>query len=93
MPLFLVAFDLLNIKKSLEHMYQSYGKNWPVAFYRIINKTLTCRLIQMNLNLMTLEDPLTYLNTDMGDRLKMDKYIINASGDDFYVPDNSHFSS
>ncbi|ELV7399308.1 PhoPQ-regulated protein, partial [Escherichia coli] len=40
---------------------------------------------------MTLEDPLTYLNTDMGDRLKMDKYIINASGDDFYVPDNSHF--
>lgn len=27
----------------------------------------------------------------MGDRLKIDKYIINASGDDFYVPDNSHF--
>ncbi|SUI47279.1 PhoPQ-regulated protein [Salmonella enterica subsp. indica] len=40
---------------------------------------------------MTLEDPLTYLNTDIGDRLKIDKYIINASGDDFYVPDNSHF--
>ncbi len=40
---------------------------------------------------MTLEDPLTYLNTDMGEHLKIDKYIINASGDDFYVPDNSHF--
>lgn len=40
---------------------------------------------------MTLEDPITYLNTDMDDRLKINKYIINASGDDFYVPDNSHF--
>ncbi|MGS9073799.1 PhoPQ-activated protein PqaA family protein, partial [Salmonella enterica subsp. enterica serovar Infantis] len=41
--------------------------------------------------LMWLDDPLTYLNTDMCDRLKIYKYIINASGDDFYVPDNSHF--
>ncbi|EEP8358945.1 PhoPQ-regulated protein [Salmonella enterica subsp. enterica] len=86
------AMDLLNTQKSLEHMYQSYGKNWPVAFYPYYNQGINQQIgTDKFARLMRLEDPLTYLNTDMGDRLKIDKYIINASGDDFYVPDNSHF--
>ncbi|EEC0437949.1 PhoPQ-regulated protein [Salmonella enterica subsp. enterica] len=86
------AMDLLNTQKSLEHMYQSYGKNWPVAFYPYYNQGIDQQIgTDKFARLMKLEDPLTYLNTDMGDRLKIDKYIINASGDDFYVPDNSHF--
>lgn len=86
------AMDLLNTQKSLEHMYQSYGKNWPVAFYPYYNQGIDRQIgTDKFARLMRLEDPLTYLNTDMGDRLKIDKYIINASGDDFYVPDNSHF--
>lgn len=85
------AMDLLNTQKSLEHMYQSYGKNWPVAFYPYYNQGIDQQVgTDKFARLMRLE-PLTYLNTDMGDRLKIDKYIINASGDDFYVPDNSHF--
>ncbi|EAR1741093.1 PhoPQ-regulated protein [Salmonella enterica] len=86
------AMDLLNTQKSLEHMYQSYGKNWPVAFYPYYNQGIDQQVgTDKFARLMRLEDPLTYLNTDMGDRLKIDKYIINASGDDFYVPGNSHF--
>lgn len=86
------AMDLLNTQKSLEHMYQSYGKNWPVAFYPYYNQGIDQQVgTDKFARLMRLEDPLTYLNTNMGDRLKIDKYIINASGDDFYVPDNSHF--
>ena len=86
------AMDLLNTQKSLEHMYQSYGKNWPVAFYPYYNQGIDQQVgTDKFARLMRLEDPLTYLNTDMSDRLKIDKYIINASGDDFYVPDNSHF--
>ncbi|EMC5281723.1 PhoPQ-regulated protein [Salmonella enterica subsp. enterica serovar Infantis] len=86
------AMDLLNTQKSLEHMYQSYGKNWPVAFYPYYNQGIDQQVgTDKFARLMRLEYPLTYLNTDMGDRLKIDKYIINASGDDFYVPDNSHF--
>ncbi|HDS6525799.1 TPA: PhoPQ-regulated protein [Klebsiella aerogenes] len=86
------VMDLLDTKKSLEHMYQSYGKNWPVAFYPYFKQGVDQQIgTDEFASLMTLEDPLTYLNTDMGDRLKIDKYIINASGDDFYVPDNSHF--
>lgn len=86
------VMDLLDTKNSLEHMYQSYGKNWPVAFYPYYKQGVDQQIgTDEFASLMTLEDPLTYLNTDMGDRLKIDKYIINASGDDFYVPDNSHF--
>ncbi len=86
------VMDLLDTKKSLEHMYQSYGKNWPVAFYPYYKQGVDQQIDTNEFaSLMALEDPLTYLNTDMGDRLKIDKYIINASGDDFYVPDNSHF--
>ncbi|HBZ8586307.1 TPA: PhoPQ-regulated protein [Salmonella enterica subsp. enterica] len=86
------VMDLLDTKKSLEHMYQSYGKNWPVAFYPYYKQGIDQQIgTDEFASLMTLEDPLTYLNTDMGDRLNIDKYIINASGDDFYVPDNSHF--
>lgn len=81
------AMDLLNTQKALEHMYQSYGKNWPVAFYPYYNQCIDQQIgTDKFARLMRLEDPLTYLNTDMGDRLK-----INASGDDFYVPNNSHF--
>lgn len=86
------VMDLLNTKKSLEHMYQSYGKNWPLAFYSYYNQGIDQQIDTNEFaSLMTLEDPFTYLNTDMSPRLKIDKYIINASGDDFYVPDNSHF--
>ena len=87
-----VAFDLLDTKRSLAHMYQSYGKNWPGAFYPYYQQGIDQQIDTDEFaSLMTLEDPLAYLNTDMADRLKIDKYIINASGDDFYVPDNSHF--
>lgn len=86
------VMDLLNTKKSLEHMYQSYGKNWPIAFYPYYKQHIDQQIDKDAFaSLMTLEDPLAYLNTDMGSRLHIDKYIINASGDDFYVPDNSHF--
>lgn len=84
------AMDLLNTKKSLEHMYLSYGKNWPIAFYPYyqyqIDKSMTSDEFA---RLMSFEDPLAYLKTDMGKRLKIEKYVVNASGDDFYMPDNS----
>lgn len=86
------AMDLLDTKNSLKHMYKSYGQNWPIAFYPYYNQGIDQQIdTDVFESLMTLEDPLTYLNTEMDNRLDIDKYIINASGDDFYVPDNSHF--
>jgi PhoPQ-activated pathogenicity-related protein len=61
------VMDLLDTKKSLEHMYQSYGKNWPVAFHPYYKQGVDQQIDTDEFaSLMTLEDPLTYLNTDMG---------------------------
>lgn len=81
------AMDLLDTKNSLKHMYKSYGQNWPIAFYPYYNQDIDQQIdTDAFESLMTLEDPITYLNTEMDNRLDIDKYIINASGDDFYVP-------
>lgn len=86
------VMDLLDTQDSLRHMYRSYGGNWPVAFYSYYNQGIDQRIDTDEFaSLMTLEDPLSYLNSDLSARLDIEKYIINASGDDFYVPDNSHF--
>lgn len=86
------AMDLLDTQRSLEHMYRSYGGNWPIAFYPYYKQEIDKQIGTNEFSLlMTLEDPLAYLNTNIQDRLKIEKYIINASGDDFYTPDNSHF--
>lgn len=86
-----LAMDLLNTRNALKHMYLSYGKNWPIAFFpyynQEIDKSIGSRAFS---RLMTLEDPLYYMEGGKEDGFKISKYIINASGDDFYVPDNSH---
>lgn len=87
-----LAMDLLNTRTSLEHIYHSYGKNWPLAFYPYYMQGIDRQTdTDAFASLMTLEDPLAYLNAGTAERLNIAKYIINASGDDFYVPDNSHF--
>ncbi len=40
---------------------------------------------------MQLQDPLSYLHTPYRTRLAVPKYIVNASGDDFFLPDNTRF--
>lgn len=84
------AIDLLSTRAALENMYRSYGGNWPLAFYPYyaegIDRTLDSPAFGL---LMRIEDPLSYLGTRHGSRLAVPKYIVNASGDDFFVPDNS----
>lgn len=41
--------------------------------------------------LLQIEDPFRYLNSADAARLAIPKYIINASGDDFFVPDNTRY--
>ncbi|MEG3130421.1 PhoPQ-activated protein PqaA family protein [Pantoea cypripedii] len=86
------AFDLLDTRTSLTHMYRSYGGNWPVAFYPYYKQGID-QLIDTDdfAKLLDIEDPLNYLKTSYRSRLSIPKYIINSSGDDFYVPDNTRF--
>lgn len=86
------AIDLLGIRPALKHMYRSYGNNWPVAFYPYFQKGVDTSVETPQFaELMKIEDPLEYKDSAYGQRLAIPKYIINASGDDFYVPDNSRF--
>jgi len=86
------AMDLLGTQESLKHMYHSYGNNWPIAFHPYYQQEIDKQIATDAFSsLMKIEDPLSYLSGDMNSRLNIEKYIINASGDDFYVPDNTRF--
>ncbi|MGR4048203.1 PhoPQ-activated protein PqaA family protein [Kosakonia cowanii] len=86
------AVDLLNTRATLDHIYRSYGNNWPVAFYPYYRQQIDLQIAtDAFARLMRVLDPVAYLSSKAGERLKMKKYVINASGDDFYTPDNSRF--
>ncbi len=87
-----VVIDILNTDAALEHMYRSYGGNWPIAFGPYYQQGID-KLVKTSefSKLLEIEDPLRYMNSIYQSRLAIPKYIINASGDDFYVPDNTRF--
>ncbi|ENG6259251.1 PhoPQ-activated pathogenicity-related family protein [Yersinia enterocolitica] len=86
------VIDLLDTRAALEHMYQSYGGNWPIAFTPYYLDEVDKKLDTAGFaKLMQIIDPLQYMGTEYQSRLSIPKYIINASGDDFYVPDNTDF--
>lgn len=86
------VIDLLDTRAALTHMYRTYGGNWPIVFYPYyqqgIDKAINTSAFQ---ELMKIEDPMQYLAAGQSTQLNKVKYIVNASGDDFYAPDNARF--
>jgi PhoPQ-activated pathogenicity-related protein len=80
------VIDLLNIVPSFAHHYRAYGFWAPaVQDYRnmdIMERSGTPRYRE----LMKIVEPYSYL-----DRLTMPKFIVNATGDQFFLPDSSQF--
>lgn len=86
------VIDILSMDKVMEHTYRTYGGNWPLAFGDYRGEGVTAQRATKNFDkLLQIEDPLRYLNSAYAQRLNIPKYIINASGDDFFVPDNTRF--
>ncbi|MET3129895.1 PhoPQ-activated pathogenicity-related protein [Oxalobacteraceae bacterium GrIS 1.11] len=84
------VFDGLNTKKMMEHTYQVYGNHWPIALTPYVREGVMDQIDTRSFNkLMDIEDPLRYLDTAYAARLAIPKYIVNASGDDFFTPDNA----
>ncbi|NHB91130.1 PhoPQ-activated pathogenicity-related family protein [Photorhabdus cinerea] len=84
--------DILGTREAFKHIYQSYGKNWPIAFYPYYQEHVDEKIDTPAFSkLMQIEDPLQYLGTNYESRLAIPKYIVNASGDDYYAPDNARF--
>jgi PhoPQ-activated pathogenicity-related protein len=88
-----IVIDSLNTKKNLQHIYQVYNHTWPLAFHDHVEQNIPARMNTPAFDrLLAIEDPLSYLNCDHCDfykqRLRIPKYLISSSGDDFFVPDS-----
>jgi PhoPQ-activated pathogenicity-related protein len=81
-----LVIDMLNVEPSFRHHWEAYGFYAPaVGDYERMG------LMQWNGTpeyraLMKIEEPYEYR-----DRLTMPKFIINSSGDQFFLPDSSQF--
>ena len=92
-----VAIDILNVQKSIIHICGVYKDGCPYALRDYKEEGIT-ELIsgQGFAELMKIEDPFSYLGEEYHSKYKeqftkLTKYIINSSGDDFFVPDCSKF--
>src|SRR6266542_5037664 len=81
-----LVIDLLNMEKSFEHHYRVYGffapsvKDYEEAGFMDQQGT------PGYYKLMNIEEPYSYR-----DRLTMPKFLINAAGDQFFLPDSSRY--
>ncbi len=81
-----MVIDLLNIVPSFEHHYRAYGFYSPaVKDYEDLNIMSRTGTPEYKA-LMKIVEPYEYR-----DRLTMPKYIINAAGDQYFLPDSSRF--
>ncbi|MEB0045159.1 MULTISPECIES: PhoPQ-activated protein PqaA family protein [unclassified Pseudomonas] len=84
------VIDILNADKVFDHTYAVYANNWPLAFIDYYRQgVIAQRKSRAFEQLMQVQDPMRYLHSAYADRLSIPKYIVNASGDDFFLPDNT----
>ena len=81
-----IVIDLLNLEKSFDHHWRAYGFWAPAIQDYIDANTMNWMDSSEFKALMKIEDPYEYR-----DRLTMPKYIVNATGDQFFLPDSSQF--
>jgi PhoPQ-activated pathogenicity-related protein len=80
------VIDLLNIEKSFKHHWEVYGFYAPAVKDYVEQGIMEWQGTREYRNLMKIEEPYEYR-----DRLTMPKFIINAAGDQFFLPDSSQF--
>jgi PhoPQ-activated pathogenicity-related protein len=81
-----MVMDELNFVKNLHHHYRAYG-GWTFAFEDYYSLNFTAEIDNPNVELMdAIVNPSAYV-----DRLTMPKYIICSGGDEFFLPDDSHY--
>lgn len=81
-----IVIDVLNMEESMLHHYQAYGF-WAPAVTNYVEHGIMdwMRTPQMKA-LGKIEDPFSYR-----DRLTLPKLMLNACGDQFFLPDSSQF--
>jgi PhoPQ-activated pathogenicity-related protein len=80
------VIDVLNMRPSMIHHYRAYGF-WAPAVGDYVTHGIMDRMNDPRFDkLLALVEPYSYR-----DRLAIPKYIINASGDQFFLPDSWQF--
>lgn len=78
----------MRIAPLIEHIGRTYGGGWPIALQPYYQEGITRRYREPAFaQLMQVEDPYTYLRGPYRSRLAIPKYVVSASGDDFFPPD------
>jgi len=83
------VIDALNSEAITRHHFEAYG-----FFSTALNDYVNHKLFPDKVgtpeykHVLDIEDPYVYRNRD---RLSIPKYLVNASGDQFFLPDNSQF--
>ena len=81
-----IVIDVVNVRASMQHHFAAYGF-WSSAIADYVSHGLMRAWKNPKLDdLYDLVDPYSYL-----DRLKMPKLVLNAAGDQFFLPDSSQF--
>jgi PhoPQ-activated pathogenicity-related protein len=81
-----LVIDVLNMDASMRHHFGAYGF-WAPAIEEYVDHRIMQRRDSANYaKLLQIEDPFAYR-----DRFTMPKCIINATGDQFFLPDSSQF--
>jgi PhoPQ-activated pathogenicity-related protein len=81
-----IVIDMLNVEPSFVHHWRAYGA-WSDAVNDYVEQGIMDWMGTKEFRaLMKIEEPYEYRM-----RLTMPKYIVNASGDQFFLPDSSRF--
>jgi PhoPQ-activated pathogenicity-related protein len=81
-----IVIDVVNVRPCCDNHFCSYGF-WAPAIGDYTRHKIQDRADSKGYDaLMQIEDPYSYL-----DRLTMPKYVVNASGDQYFPPDSSKF--
>ncbi len=84
-----IVIDALNSEVITRHHYEAYGFFSPALKDYVRHGLFPGKVGTPEYReILAIEDPYNYRHRE---RLKIPKYIINASGDQFFLPDNSQF--
>lgn len=81
-----IVIDVLNVNASMKHHAAAYGFYTAAVGNYIEHQIMQRRDHPRMKELLDIEDPYSYQ-----DRLTMPKFIVNATGDQFFCPDSSQF--
>jgi PhoPQ-activated pathogenicity-related protein len=81
-----LVIDLLNVEKSFVHHFRAYGFYAPAVKDYEDMDIMSWQKTPEYSALMKIEDPYEYR-----DRFTLPKLIVNAAGDQFFLPDSSQF--